>query len=69
MCSNVDPRLTLTYLASRSNRHPNAFRWKKLDFFLFSQLICLAELLTLNKLQKSRLSFDLSAKVAHIGVQ
>ena len=30
-CLNDDPRLTLTYLTSRSNLLPNAFKW---DFFL-----------------------------------
>ena len=29
MCSNIDPWLTLTYLTSRSNFHPNAFKWGK----------------------------------------
>ena len=33
VCSNNDPRLTLTYLTSRSNLLPNRF---KLDFFLKS---------------------------------
>ena len=31
VCSNDDPRLTLTYLTSRSNLLPNAFKW---EFFL-----------------------------------
>ena len=31
ICSNDDPKLTLTYLTSRSNLLPNAF---KSDFFL-----------------------------------
>ena len=31
VCSNDDPRLTLTYLTSMSNLVPNAFKW---DFFL-----------------------------------
>ena len=31
VCSNDDPRLTLTYLSSRLNLLPNAF---KLEFFL-----------------------------------
>ena len=36
VCSNDDPRLTLTYLTSRSNLLPNAFGWEfflKVDFF------------------------------------
>ena len=33
VCSNDDPRLTLTYLTSRSNLFPNAFKW---DFFFKS---------------------------------
>ena len=28
VCSNDDPRLTLTYLTSRSNLPPNAFKWE-----------------------------------------
>ena len=28
VCSNDDPKLTLTYLTSRSNLHPNAFKWE-----------------------------------------
>ena len=31
VCSNDDPKLTLTYLTSRSNFLPNVFKWK---FFL-----------------------------------
>ena len=30
VCSNDDPMLTLTYLTSRSNLLPSAFKW---DFF------------------------------------
>ena len=51
VCSNDDPRLTLTYLTSRSNLLPNAFTWEiflKVDFFEncrslshYSHLICL----------------------------
>ena len=36
VCMNNDPRLTLTYLTSRSNLLPNAFKLKKfgkVDFF------------------------------------
>ena len=33
VCSNDDRKLTLTYLTSRSNLLPNAFKW---DFFLKS---------------------------------
>ena len=51
VCSNDDPRLTLTYLTSRSNLLPNAFKWDNVsivDFFEncgsfshYSHLICL----------------------------
>ena len=38
VCSNNGPRLTLTYLTSRSNLLRNAFKWekfyRKVDFFL-----------------------------------
>ena len=36
VCSNGDPRLTLTYLMSRSNLLSNAFKWEffgKVDLF------------------------------------
>ena len=35
VCSNDDPKLTLTYLTSKSNLLPNAFKWDsfgKVDF-------------------------------------
>ena len=35
VCSNDDPRVTLTYLTSRSSLLPNAFEWEifcKVDF-------------------------------------
>ena len=38
VCSNNDPRLTLTYLTSRSNLLPNAF---ELDFFFKKTLFSL----------------------------
>ena len=28
VCSNDDPKMTLTYLRSRSNLPPNAFEWE-----------------------------------------
>ena len=35
VCSNDDPKLTLTYSTSRSNLLPDAFKWDflKVDFF------------------------------------
>ena len=64
---------------SRSNLHPCAF---KLDFFfkddflktveakviIITRYVQAYETKTINKFQRSRLTFDLSAKVAHIGV-
>ena len=75
-----DPRLTLTYLTSRSNLLPNAFKW---EFFLTvdclntveAKVIILTlyvktnETMAINKFQRSRLTFALSAKGAHIVVQ
>ena len=68
--------MTLTYLTSRSSLLPNAFEWKielKSLFFeycgsqsLFS--LDMFNLVAINKFQRSRLIFDLSAKVAYIGV-
>ena len=70
--------MTLTYLMPRSNLLPNAFDW---DFFFFEKLVFIIllrpkkvfsldmfNLMPINKFQRSRLTFDLSAKVAHIGV-
>ena len=36
VCSNDDPKLTLTYLTSRSKLLPDAFKW---DFFLKNDLL------------------------------
>ena len=66
--------MTLTYLTSRSNLLPNAFEWeifRKVFFFLntveakviFS--LDMFNLVSINKFQRSRLTFDLSATVAH----
>ena len=62
---------------SRSSSLPNAFEWN----FFFEKLIFLIlwkpkslfsldmfNLVSINKFQRSRLIFDLSAKVAYIGV-
>ena len=62
VCSNVDPRLALAYLTPRSNSLPSAFKWD------FLKTIEAMPLFSLNKFQRSMLPFDLSAKVAHIGV-
>ena len=35
VCSNDDPRLTLTYLTSRSNLLRNAFKWDFLEKLIF----------------------------------
>ena len=70
--------MTLTYLTSRSSLLPNAFEWgifSKVDFFLILWkpkslfLLVMFNLVSINKFQRSRLIFDLSAKVAYIGVQ
>ena len=67
--SNGDPRLTLTYLTSRSNLLPNAFKWeisRKLIFFLnygnlshFSPLISRYKTLTIYKVISLSLSLML----------
>ena len=67
VCSNDDPRLTLTYLMSRSNLLPNAFKWDfflKVDFFntIEAKVITLTlyvkpnETMAINKFQRSRLT-------------
>ena len=78
--SNDDPRLTLTYLTSRSNLLPNAFEWEivwKVGFLNTGEakVITLTwyvktnETIAINKFQRSRLTFAPSAKVTHIVVQ
>ena len=39
VCSNDDPRLTLTYLTSRSNLLPNAFNWEFFDKLIFLKTV------------------------------
>ena len=79
VCPNDDSRLTLTYLTSRSNLLPNAFKWEFFEcFFLINTVEAKFIILTLyvkpnermviNKIQRSRLVFCFSAKVSHIGV-
>ena len=78
MCSNDDPKLTLTYLTSRSNMLPNAFKcemFSKADSLntveaKFIILTCVKpnETMAINRFQRSRLTFDFSAKVSPIGV-
>ena len=70
----------MTYLASRSNLLSNAFKWdfffEKDDFLktveakviIITRYVQSNETMHMNKFQRSRLTFDLSAKVAHIGV-
>ena len=76
VCSNDDPKMTLTYLTSMSNLLPYAFEWdffQKLIFLilwkpksLFS--LDMLNVVSTNKFQRSRLAFGLSAEVSHIGV-
>ena len=65
---------------SRSNLLPNAFKWdffQKVDFLntVEAKVIIILtwhvkpnETMAINKFQRSRLTFNFSAKVAHIGV-
>ena len=69
--SNDDPKMTLTYLTSRSNLLPYAFEWEIFEKLIFLILLKPKKLFSLdmfnlvpiNKFQRSRLTFDLSAKV------
>ena len=78
VCSNDGPRLTLTYITSRSNLLPDAFKWVfflKAEFLktveakviIITRYIEPNETMTINKFQRSRLTVDASAKVVHIG--
>ena len=71
--------MTLTYLPSRSNMLPNAFKWVifwkdyilnivKANVIILTLYVKPNETIAINKSQRSRLTFDISAKVAHIGV-
>ena len=64
---------------SRSNFLPNAFKWEifgKVDFFntveaeviIFSGYVETNETMVINKFQRVRLTFNFSAKFAHIEV-
>ena len=64
---------------SRSNLLPNAFKWDffgKVDFLNTVEALVIIltwyvkhnETMAINKFQRSRLTFNFSAKVAHIGV-
>ena len=63
VCSNDDPRLTLTYLTSRSNLLPNAFKW---DFFfeklIFGILLKPKSLFSLDMLNLMRQWLEISFK-------
>ena len=39
ICSNDEPRLTLTYFTSRSNLLPNAFKWEIFEKLIFRKLL------------------------------
>ena len=39
VCSNDDPRLTLTYFTARSNLVPYAFVWEKVKQLIFQKLL------------------------------
>ena len=77
VCSNDDPRLTLTYLKSRSNLLSNAFKWEiVLKSLFFWKLLKPKSLFSLDMLNLMRLclknvskvKIDLLAKVTHIRV-
>ena len=63
------PRLTLTYLTSRSNLLSNAFKWEIFLKTVEAQVIILTwyvypnETMAISKFQRSMLIFDLSAKL------
>ena len=44
VCSNNDPRLTLTYFTARSNVVPYAFVWEKGKTMDFSEIIVVYDL-------------------------
>ena len=73
VCSNDDPKMTLTYLISRSNLLPNRLNGNCFEKLIFEycgghSLLDMFSLLSINKLQRSRLAYKLSTKVAHIRV-
>ena len=39
VCSNDDPRLTLTYLTSRSNLLPNPLKWEISEKLIFLKTV------------------------------
>ena len=50
VCSNYDPKLTLTYLTSRSNLLPNAIKWEFFSEIYFLMLLKRKSLFSLDML-------------------
>ena len=44
VCSNDDPRVTLTYFTARSNLVPSVFLWEKAKIVDFSETIAASDL-------------------------
>ena len=66
VCSNDDPKLTLTYLKARSNLVPNAFVWEKGKITDFSETIVVYDL-KLATNDRSDKKFLLTSKLCPLG--
>ena len=66
ICSNDDPRLTLTYFTGRSNLVPYAFVWEKGKTMDFSEIIVVCDL-KLATVARSDKKFLLTSKLCPLG--
>ena len=62
VCSNDDPKLTLTYITSRSNLLPNAFKWDFFEKLIFWILLKPKSLFSLDMLNLMRQWLEISFK-------
>ena len=66
VCSNDDPKLTLTYFTARSNLVPYAFVWKKCVTIDFSETVVVYDL-KLATDDRSEKTFLLTSKLCPLG--
>ena len=66
ICSNDDPKLTLTYFTARSNLVPYAFVWKKGKTMYFSETVVVYDL-KLAADDRSDKKFLLTSKLCPLG--
>ena len=66
VCSNDDPRLTMTYFTARSNLVPYSFVWEKVKQWIFQKLL-LSMIMKLATDDRSDKKFLLTSKLCPLG--